>query len=238
MKTPTSEPRLTLKRFARISQIARLVLHGPRAVMFPEDPNGIRSWLEPVVWMKSYLAPLETSKSVVVFSTPNCLNRNSLNVVLIRYTQWESGIDRTLCKNGILDWPSIITTYKLLSSPQITLIDDLLRKVDESVAGFPFPVEGLDLSGASGFKPLPENATIVANAVHNELCRATRFCYIETHWTPMESNLSKLDESWRLLFETSINLVEDPDLPAPTSAMEKYDFDPRAYGEFLRPTSE
>ncbi|HBI46693.1 MAG TPA: hypothetical protein DDY78_28145 [Planctomycetales bacterium] len=152
---------------------------------------------------------------------------------MVRHTKWKTGIDWELCKKEERDWPSIATSHCILSTDQITSVDEMLHKLDESLPSFSFPVEGLDLPGAAGSYIHPENAVIVSEIVNNRLCRITRFCYIELAWIPIESAWTKLDRCWTSLFETLMDIAQVSALPA-TSVVEKYDTDPAAFAENLR----
>jgi hypothetical protein len=199
--------------------------------MFPDDPNGMRFWLEPIVWLTVHFTLLRISKSLIVYSVPNCLQRKSTDSVLVRYAKWESGFDKDQCQKGTRKHPSTTTAYKILSSAETALVDNLVRKLDESLASFPFPLEGLDLYGPSGFKPLPEDAVIVTDATQNELCRTTRFSYMEIHWSPIQDKLSVFDQAWLTLFETLSGLTENSSSPDNAETVEKYEIHPLDYGK-------
>jgi hypothetical protein len=230
------DARARLKRLSKLRLIAQCILHGPRAVMFPDDPKGMKVWFEPILRMKAHFTSPRKSESVAIYSIPNCLQREPTSPVLIRRSSWEAGKDKDLVSNkGEYDWPTIGTTFNQLPEDQLGYIDKLLRQLDESLIAFPFPAEGLDLSGPSGFTPLPDDAVIVTNTVHKQLCRTTRFGYVEIHWTPVETNLSTLDRTWQTLFEVFINLSENSS--AMVDIVEKYDVDPRDYGKLLKSES-
>ena len=117
---------------------------------------------------------------------------------------------------------------------QLATVDKLLRQLDESLNAFPFSVEGLDLSGNSGFKPLPVDAEIFTDTVHNGLWRITRFYSLEFHWTPVATTWSRLDQAWQPLFEALAKLNEHPRATLDFVPVEKYDIDPASYDNLLK----
>jgi hypothetical protein len=228
--SPSSESKVKLKALSRIRRIAELLLDGPRALMFPDDPKGLRLWLEPGVCLKSHSTTPKKSEALNLYSVPNCLERDRTSPVVLRHTIWESESD----KGGNADLPTTSTSYWQLPVDQLAIIDGLLRYLDESLKEFPFSVEGLDLDGASGFKPLPNDAVIVTGSVRHELWRTTRFSYAEIHWIPTQSDLSKLDKAWTALFDTLISITHGAGGLSNPNIVEKYDIDPWAFGEFLK----
>jgi hypothetical protein len=229
------ESRLRLGTLSRLRRLAKVLLDGPRAVMLPNDPKGLKLWFEPTIRMKTYSTGSKTTESLAIYSVPNCLEHSPTSPVLIRRSCWETGKDKDLVfTQRENDLPTIVTSFKQLAEGQLAVIDNLLRQLDESLVAFPFPVEGLDLYGASGFKPLPDDAEILTNTVHNELRRTTRFCCFEIHWSPVETNLSKLDQAWQALFDTLASLTEHPRATMDIEPMEKYDVDPVNYANLFK----
>lgn len=229
----SSIARKALARSARLSEIARLLLHGPRSVMFPDDPDGRSLWLEPVIKMKANAFATRIVESLIVYSVPNCLVRSLGSTVLIRHAKWESQTNWESSGNGSSDWPSIGIVYTGLAKDATETVDRLITRLDESLKTFSFPVEGLDLSGPSGFKPLPDDAVITTHNVDLELCRTTRFSYIELRWSPVQGSLTKLDESWNILFKSLVGLSVGPFLMPGVGILEKYDIDPKRFAECL-----
>ncbi len=93
-----SEPNHDRKRYGMVSQLARLILDGPRAVMFPDDPKGMKLWLEPIIRMKLYSPRHKTSNVFSVYSVSNSLQRQASSPILVRSAKWESGSDKESCK--------------------------------------------------------------------------------------------------------------------------------------------
>lgn len=229
-----SRPKVALERFAKISHIASHCLRGPRSAMFPEDPKGLDLWLEPLIRMKASFASPRKVQSYSVYAVPNVIEHDSSSPVLVRRTNWESGTDKELCRQGERDWPSVSTTYKALTVELATIIDDQVRKLDGALSAFRFPVEGLDLNGSSGIRPLPENAIIVTDAVSYELSRVMRFHYIELHWRAIQGHVSPFDECWQALLDTLVNLTEGSTSLMEVNVIETYDIDPQTYGQLLK----
>jgi hypothetical protein len=232
------EANTKLEKLSRIYRLARLILNGPRAAMFPDDPKGLTLWLEPIVALTAHFAEPKKSESLIVYMVPNCLERSPTGPVLIRRCTWESGKDRDSVRQGghkVL--PTTITAYWQLPVDQMDCLDGLLRDLDSSLMAFPFPTEGLDRYGPAGFKPLPVDAVIDTDTVHNELRRTTRFYFTEFRWSPSKQNLSKFDQGWQALFETLVKLSENAELSTRVDMMEKFDIDLLAYSKFLDSTA-
>ena len=175
--------------------------------MYPDDPKGIKSWLEPVVCLKAHSLSPRASKSLSVYAVPNCLARKRTDAILVRNANWESGKDKSLCQKGSPNLPTITTIYTKVMGEKIALVHQLLLKVDQTLTNFSYPVEGLDLSGSSGFKPLPENAVIVSQGADYEFSRTSRFCYMELHWTPSQHHLEDFDQAWLALFDSLLKIT-------------------------------
>ena len=228
-----SQSKLALQRFGKIRQVARLFLQGPGALMYPDDPKGIKSWLEPVVCLKAHSLSPRASKSLSVYAVPNCLARKRTDAILVRNANWESGKDKSLCQKGSPNLPTITTIYTKVMGEKIALVHQLLLKVDQTLTNFSYPVEGLDLSGSSGFKPLPENAVIVSQGADYEFSRTSRFCYMELHWTPSQHHLEDFDQAWLALFDSLLKITERSSSEPQVQIVEKYDVDPSEFSKVL-----
>src|SRR5262249_19607537 len=123
-----SQSKLALQRFGKLSQVARLFLQGPGALMYPDDPKGIKSWLEPVVCLKAHSLSPRASKSLSVYAVPNCLPRKRTDAILVRNANWESGKDKSLCQKGSPNLPTITTIYTKVMGEKIALVHQLLLK--------------------------------------------------------------------------------------------------------------
>jgi len=229
-----AEAKGNLEKLSRLRRIARCILDGPRAAMFPDDPKGLKLWLEPVIRMKSHSSAPKKSESLIIYSVPNCLERGPGDPFLIRHSVWESGNDKDIIFNNEgKEWPSIASAYNAIQEHELDAVDELLRQVDKSLSSYPYPVEGLDFFGASDFQPLAHDEIVFTNTVHNELCRTTRFWYTEIHWSPVQNKLSGLDQAWQLLFEKLITLTESSKTFGDVDLVEKYEIDPLVYAQFL-----
>jgi hypothetical protein len=213
-------------RFARIARVARYYLSGPRSAMLPGDPIGSEFWLEPIVRLTIDRGPNEDTKSWLVLSVPNCLERDKQSPVLVRQARWNSVADKETCRQGNLDLPSVAIVYKALSTDQITLIDQLLRNLDKSLVTFSFVVEGLEFLGSSGFTPLPEDAVIMPPSIHYKLARTTRLYYVEFHWQLDQDN-SPMATCCEQLVGTLNSIMEMPSDTPEIQVIEKYDIDPK-----------
>jgi hypothetical protein len=215
-----------VETFSKITEIATLLLGGPRSVMLPDDPTGLDFWLEPVIRLKANSLRTQTAESMAVYAPPHCIKHDTKSLVLLRHGTWEMGKDRDQCRKGGCAWPSFVVALKPLNASEVSTFDKLISDLDRSLSSLPFAVEGLDLAGPSGFKPLPPNAEIAPDPIRCELSRGTRFGYFELHWS---AGTSTVDTCWRALWDACHNLARTPNEIPHSQFVEKYDIDPGKY---------
>ena len=102
--------------------------------------------------------------------------------MLVRDANWDADLDKRHCQDEGATDASVAVAYKRLTPPEAAIVDGLLRGLDESVKEFNFAVEGLDLNGPSGLRPLPDVVQISTGVYMLALTRVTRSQRIELGW--------------------------------------------------------
>jgi hypothetical protein len=230
----TNERKVAMATFRRLSHIAEMILNGPRAAMMRDDPRGLGRWTELVIRMKSHLVSANSWRSICVYSFPNCVKRTPEDPVFLRLASWDAKSDKIRKSLGNADWPSTSVHYTSLFPAEISLVEGAINALDAEVSSFVFEPQGLDLFGESGFTPLPEDASIVAETTSFEYLRVTRFRSIQMTWDHDERNLSKFDKAWLAALSELTEIAELPDRGSDASITERYEVDLRAYGELFR----
>ena len=82
-ETDSNAARERLYRLSRIRRVATVLLDGPGAVMFPNDPKGLKLWLEPTLRMKTCFTASRRTESLAIYCVPNCLERKPSSPVLV-----------------------------------------------------------------------------------------------------------------------------------------------------------
>lgn len=224
--------RLSLNRLSAIRKIAVLILDGPRSLMFPNDPEGEQSWLEPVARLSTHTSPQISFDSVAIYCVPNVLTRAPNDPLVLRHCSWNMAADRTRCAEGAIAWPTIQTVFRQVPASKVIPIDDLLRELDTSLPSFPFPIEGLDLAGSSGFRPLPPDATIVQDSVDRHITRITRYHHLKLNWTAT-SKTSQIDAAWEALYGALTNVIDASPSVEHLNMLERYDISPEKYASLV-----
>ncbi len=187
-----------LREFAALADSAMRAIKGPRSIMLPDDPEGLTSWFEPIMRMIASHSITGDVNSLGFYRVPNCIQHDAKSAVFIRRARWQRSIDHDQLRKQLISSPSVAISYQRLKSEQVIKIDELVFAIDRALPSFPFSVEGLDLSGSSGFSPLPTDAQIYPQTIRCELIRVTRFTDVDLHWMPVDP-ISELDLAWRSL---------------------------------------
>jgi hypothetical protein len=143
--------------------------------------------------------------------------------MLVRSAKWDRDLDKELCRRGEVGQPSVVVVYRAVTPERLANVDVLLRTLDESLPAFRFAAEGLDLAGVPGLKAMPEGTVSATGVAHYGLYRVTRFQHVELYWTPSREERTRLDDSWRSLFDALVAIAESPTDVLDPVVVERYD---------------
>jgi len=212
----------SLDKISRFVEIAELSIQGPRSIMFPDDPDGISLWFDPIVHLAKVVLSPKHHSSVTIFKTPNLLWGSTPDPFIVRHASWNALDDLKKCESDQATVPSIIITYKTLDDTQIDFANSLLLSLDSSISQLGFPVEGLGIVGDKVVDGAAGKGDVYTNVNQYRLLRITSFLSYECEWISNPSMCSIAEQCWNSLYDYLTRIITDDNVNA-LKMSEKYD---------------